>query len=207
MDEKEVKRLIDQEFKKREARQRFGRQNVNLHTHDGGESPRIRDIDLERNPGVMGRVTFASSGVDYIFQLNMPQTPRQIILNGVFVDDPTLLNIDKRYHVWGTSYLGNAFYLQPVDNRTVEVGGIPYPAPTNLEDGSQATVPVQSSAFFGFIKGSDEATAGTSEGHIADVFGSATLRITVVDFSKNKVVFRVTSMSSGWAFIGNYLIT
>lgn len=203
MDEKEVKRLIDQEFKKREARQRFGRQNVNLHNHDGGESPRIRDIDLDRNPAVLGRVIFSNTG-DYTFRLNLPQTPRLCTLNANLFD-----NIDAptvRYSIFGQAYLGNAIYLQPENDRNVTTGGIPYPAPTNLQDGTEATIPAQSSTFFGFVNGANAATAGDSQFHIVNVFGSATMRMTVVDFSKDKIVFRVTSLSSGYDLAANFLI-
>jgi uncharacterized protein (DUF2126 family) len=109
--------------------------------------------------------------------------------------------------VWGEAYLGRANYLQPVDNRTVAVGGIEYPAASNLQDGSVATIPVQSSSFFGFVNGANAGTAGTSQFHIADVFGSATLRVTLVDFSKDRIVFRVTSLSSGYTLAANFLIT
>lgn len=207
MDETRIRKIVQEELKRTSNTGRFNVRSVPQHVHNGSDSPLLPETSINRNPGVMGNVMFASSGEDYVFEINMPYTPRQVILNGIFVDSPTgSAPIDDRYHIWGTAYLGPAYYLQPIDNRTVGVGGIPYPAPTNLQDGSKATIPAQSSTFFGFIQGSSEATAGTSQFHIADVFGSATLRVTVVDFSKDKIVFRVTSMTSGWSLIGNYLI-
>lgn len=205
MDENDVRRIVQDEMRRQSKSSRFGYQNTPLHTHNGKDAPQIPDPNINRNPAVMGNVNFSSSGVDYTFELNMPYTPRQVIMNGIFVNSLSAPTV--RYHVWGIAYLGTAYYLQPVDNRTVAVGGIPYPAPTNLQDGSSASVPAQSSAFFGFVNGANAGTAGTSQFHIADVFGSATIRVTVVDFSKDKIVFRVTSLSSGYTLAANYLIT
>ena len=208
MDENAIKKLIQQELKKSNNNSRFGRQRANNHNHDGVNSPKVADNNLDRNPAVIGQVTFATSGVDYTFRLGLPYTPRQVILNAVFVDSTS--SPDDRYQIWGVAYLGNAYYLQPVDNRTVAVGGLPYPSSPNSDQTDldpNSLVPAQSSTFFGFFDGASEATAGASQFHIADVFGSATLRVTVVDFSKDKIVFRVSSLQSGWSLIGNYLIT
>jgi len=198
---------VREELARSNASSRFQLNSIPNHTHNGVDSPQIPEPNINRNPAVMGQVLFANSGVDYTFELNMPYTPTQIILNGIFVDSPTgEAPIDDRYHIWGIAYLGEAYYLQPVDNRTVGVNNIPYPALTDLEDGSSASIPAQSSTFFGFIGGATEATAGGSQFHIADVFGSASLRVTVVEFNRSKIVFRVTSMTSGWSLTGNYLI-
>lgn len=204
LQEKDIRRIVQDEMKKGAKASRFGLKNTQFHTHNGVDAPKVRTEDLYTNPGVMGNVNFSSSGVDYTFHLNLPQTPKQVILNGIFVNSLSAPTV--RYHVWGMAYLGQTYYLQPLDNRNVEVGGVPYPAPDNLQDGSTATIPAQSSSFFGFVNGANAGTAGTSQFHIADVFGSATLRVTVVDFSKDKIVFRVTSLSSGYTLAANYFI-
>ena len=204
MNENQIKTLIRQEMDKRSKSSRFGYQESNNHNHDGGNSPKIADNNIDRNPSVMGNVTF-SSVADYTFQLDLPFTPRQVTLNGNLFN--SLTSPTRRFSVWGQAVLGPARYLQPVDNRTVAVGGIPYPAPTKLQDGSEANVPAQSSTFFGFVNGANAATAGDSQFHIVNVFGSATMRMTVVDFSKDKIVFRVTSLSSGYSLVANFLIT
>ena len=77
MDENQVKKLIKQEMDKRDKQRRFGFQHGVQHTHDGDNSPKIPINNLETNPAVGGNVTFATSDVDYIFELNLPYTPRQ----------------------------------------------------------------------------------------------------------------------------------
>ena len=66
---------------------------------------------------------------------------------------------------------------------------------------------MQSSTFFGFIGGSTEATAGTGQFDIVNVFGSATIVVTVIEFSKDRLVFRTHNISSGFQLDANYLIT
>jgi hypothetical protein len=205
MTEQQIRQIVQQELQRSNNAARFGLSNLPNHIHNGVDSPQIPEPNINRNPAVLGRVSFATSGVDYIFELNLPYTPRQVVLNGTFVNDTSSPTV--RYNIWGIAYLGPAYYLQPVDNRTATVGGIPYPAPTNLQDGSEATIPAQSSTFFGFVNGANAATAGDSQFHIVNVFGSAIMRVTVTEFSKDKIVFRVTSLSSGYTLLGNYIIT
>ena len=76
MDEKQITKLINKELDKRDKKKRFGFQNAIQHTHDGDNSPRIPDPNLDRNPAVLGSVTFATEGELYTFNLNMPYTPR-----------------------------------------------------------------------------------------------------------------------------------
>lgn len=208
MDEQKIRQIIQEELKKSDNLSRFRVNSIPQHVHNGTDSPQIPESNIKRNPAVFGSVLFASSGVDYIFQLNLPYEPQQVIVNGVFVDSVTgTAPIDDRYQVWGVASLGQSYYLQPVDNRTVTVGGRPYPAATNLSDGSTASIPAQSSTFFGFIAGATEATAGVNQFSIAGVFGSADLDIRVVEFNRSTIVFRVLEMTSGWSFTGNYHIT
>jgi hypothetical protein len=205
LNEASIRRIVQDEIKRSNNSSRFRVNSIPEHTHNGVDSPVIPEQNIYRNPAIMGRVEFATSGVDYVFQLGLPQTPRQVILNATLLDNTSSPTV--RYNILGIACLGPAYYLQPVDNRTVTVGGLPYPATTRLQDGSEATIPAQSSTFFGFVNGANAATAGDSQFHIVNVFGSAAMRVTVVDFSKDKIVFRVTSLSSGYTLLGNYIIT
>jgi hypothetical protein len=204
MNDQQITKIVREEIQRANNSSRFRLQSIPEHTHNGTDSPRVADENLGRNPAIFGRVSFSTSGVDYIFELNLPYTPRQVVLNGTLVDSTTSPTV--RYNIWGTAYLGPAYYLQPVDNRTVTAKGLSYPAPTPLQGGSEATIPAQSSTFFGFVNGANAATAGDSQFHIVNVFGSAVMRVTVVDFSKDKLVFRVTSLTSGYTLLGNYTI-
>jgi len=203
MDENKVKKLIEQELNKREAKQRFGRQNVPNHVHDGGESPKIRDLDIDRNPGVIGSVTFSTVGQEYTFRLNMPQTPRMVYCNGIVYDT------NRRILTNGIAYLGKGYYLQPDTSSSVVVGDLPYPAATEQPDGSTKNVPIQGSSWLWADKSNGaDYKAAVSENHIVSVGFSGTIyaRVTVVDFSKDKVVFSVPYLESGYEVIANFLI-
>lgn len=204
MDEKKIRQIVREELTRANNYSRFNLNTIPFHTHDGVNSPQVSENSLSTNPAIFGRVNFSTSNVDYVFQLNLPYTPKQVILNGTFVNSVTSPTV--RYSVWGVAYLGTAYYLQPVDNRTSTVGGIKYPAPTTLQDGTNFSIPAQSSTFFGFVNGTNAATAGDSQFHIANIFGSALLRVTVTDFSKDRIVFRVTSLTNGYTLLGNYTI-
>ena len=208
MDEKQVLKLIDKRLKEREAKRRFGRQNVAYHTHDGSESPRIREIDLERGPAVSGNVEFSTAGAFYTFNIDQPFTPRQITVYGTVFNNngigPTI-----RAMTFGVASLGKAFYLQPDSANSVTVGDIQYPAPTKQPDGSTVSVPIQSSTYLWTDTTSvANFRAGSSEDHVVSISFGGTIyaRVTVVEFSKNKIVFSVPFLQSGYTVIANYLI-
>jgi hypothetical protein len=208
MDEKKVKEMIKKEMDRREKSKRFGLQNSIQHTHDGDNSPRIPDPNLDRNPAVLGSVTFGTLNQDYTFRLNMPYTPRRIHCNGLVYNPDSGNNI--RIITVGEAYLGKGFYLQPETSNSVIVGDIQYPAPTEQPDGSVKNVPLQCSSWFWANRSdNDQYFASVSENHIVSVSFSGTTyaRITVTDFSKDKIVFSVPFLESGYEVIANFLIT
>ena len=207
MDENAIKKLIQQELKKRENNARFGWQRASNHTHDGVNSPRVAERDLNRNPGVLGSVTFATEGQTYTFELNMPYTPRHISCNGIAYNTSGTI---YRFITVGEAYLGEGYYLQPVNSNTVRVGDIRYPAATEQPDGTTKSVPIQGSSWFRASRSSvNDVSASVSENHIVSISIGATIyaRVTVVDFSKDKIVFSVPFLESGYEVIANFLIT
>ena len=204
MDEAQVKKLIQKELDLRSKKQRFGRQEASNHNHDGGNSPKVADANLDRNPAVLGSVTFATAGQTYTFELNMPYTPRKISCNFIIAGSTV------RMIGVGEAYLGEGYYLQPVNSNTVRVGDIKYPAPTEQPDGSTKSVPLQCSNWFWANRANnDQYFAAVSENHIVSVSFSGTIyaRVTVVDFSKDKIVFSVPYLESGYEVFANFLIT
>jgi hypothetical protein len=203
MNEQQIRQIVQQELQRSNNASRFTVNSIPQHTHDGINSPKVNFNSINTNTPILGRIVFSSIG-DYTIECNLPQTPSLLTLNGNLfndIDAPTV-----RYSVWGQAIFNQAYYLQPKNDRTVIVGGISYPTLTNLNDGSEATIPAQSSTFFGFVNGANAATAGDSQFHIVNVFGSATMRMTVVSFSKTTIVLRVTSLSSGYDLAANILI-
>lgn len=203
MDENNIKKLIRQELDKRDKQKRFGRQRESNHNHDGSNSPKVADNSIDRNPGVLGSVSFATTGQEYTFKLSMPYTPRNIFCNGIVFDT------SRRILTVGQAYLGEGYYLQPESTNSVIVGGIRYPAPTKQPDESTKNVPLQCSSWIRASRaGLSEVSAAVSENHIVSVTIGATIyaRVTVVDFSKDKVVFSVPFLESGYEVIANFLI-
>lgn len=204
MDENRIKQLIREELDKRKNNVRFGRQRASNHTHDGGDSPKIAETNLDRNPAVLGSVEFATEGQTYTFELNMPYTPRRIHCNFIIAGSTV------RMIGVGEAYLGEGYYLQPVNSNTVQVGDIRYPAATKQPDGSTKEVPLQCSNWFWANRSdNDQYFAAVSENHIVSVSFSGTIyaRVTVVDFSKDKIVLSVPFLESGYSVFANFLIT
>ena len=204
MDEKTIRKIVQEEMKKANRKNRFGYQEIPLHSHNGSDSPVIRQVDVKKNPGVLGSVTFAQRGEIYTFELDMPQTPARIDCNGIVYDT------SRRILTTGFAHLGEGYYLQPSSSTSVTVGDIRYPAPTEQPDGSTQRVPLQGSSWLRASRASlSEVSAAVSENHIVSVTIGATIfaRVTVIDFSKDKVVFSVPFLESGYEVIANFLIT
>lgn len=204
MDDKQIRKIVQEELKKSDKQRRFGMRNIPLHTHNGTDSPQVPVNNLLRNPGVLGSVTFAQQGEEYTFNIDMPQTPNRIDCNGIVYDT------NRRILTNGVAYLGEGYYLQPSSSTSVSVGDIKYPAPTEQPDGSTKNVPIQGSSWLWTNRAdADNYSAGVSENHIVSVTISGTIyaRVTVVDFSKDKIVFSVPYLESGYEVIANFLIS
>lgn len=200
----QVRKIVQQELRSSKKSDRFGYQNIPNHVHNGKDSPSIRDTDLARNPAVLGSVTFATEGQTYTFEIDMPQTPRRISCNGI------VFNSTVRVLTIGEAYLGEGYYLQPLSDNSVQVGDIRYPAATEQPDGTTKNVPLQCSSWFWADEGDqDEYKVLVSENHLVSVGFGGTIyaRLTVVDFSKDKIVFSVPYLESGYEIIANFLIT
>lgn len=203
MDENQIRKIVQEEMKRAEQRGRFGYQQIPLHAHNGKDSKRVKTSDLDTNPGVLGSVTFSTVGETYTFNIDMPQTPRMIYCNGIVYDT------SRRILTVGQAYLGEGYYLQPESSDSVSVGDVKYPAPTDQPDGTTKSVPIQCSSYIWTNRAdNDNYYAGVSENHIVSVTVGATIyaRATVIDFSKDKVVFSVPYLESGYEIIANFLI-
>lgn len=216
LNERDIRRIVQEEIKRDAKSSRFGYQQTPLHTHNGSDSRRIREIDLDRNPSVSGNVEFATE-TTYTFDINMPFTPRQVTVFGTVFNN-NAISPTVRAMTFGVAALGKAYYLQPDTATSVAVGDIEYPAPTPQPDGTTPSVPLQSSTYmwvdtaavdFGSSDASGMCRAGSSEDHVVSISFGGTIyaRVTVVEFSKDKIVFSVPFLESGFTVIANYLIT
>jgi hypothetical protein len=208
MDESQVRRVVQEELRRGLTNTRFGYQNVPLHEHDGVEAPKVKDNNINRNPAILGSITLSTEGQTYTLETNTPFTPRKIECNGLVYNPDSGNNI--RVITTGAAYLGEGYYFQPSSSNSVVVGDIRYPAPTKQPDGSTKNVPLQYSSWFWANRNdNDQYFAAVSENHIVSVAVGATIyaRVTVVDFSKDRVVLSVPFLESGYEVIANFLIT
>lgn len=108
----------------------------------------------------------------------------------------------------GSANLGPSFYFQPGSTTSVVTGNIQYPfVDPNIDGGT--VVPLQSSMYFLATNSSTTYRGQPGEGHIVDVqySGNIYARATVTEFSRSKIVFNVSNLSSGWEIYANIVIT
>lgn len=204
MTEQQIRRIVQQEIAKASNFSRFdGIKSIPDHTHDGIDSPRIKEENLVQSVSVSGNISFAASS-EYTIYLNSSFTPSSILAYGNITGSGSEL-----YMSIGSASLVPSFYLQPDTTRTVTTGSIQYPfVDPNLS--TPTTVPLQSSCYIG----AESTSSGNnmhslaSEGHIVNVFygNDIKARATVTEFTKSYIKFQ-TTIDSGWEMNINYVIT
>lgn len=212
LQEKDVRRIIQEELKRSAKNARFGYQQTPLHTHNGKDAPQITEDNVVPNPAIVGTIEMAQA-TNYSIGLNASFTPRNIQVYGVITGTYSANAI--RVLTTGSAQLTKGFYLQPGGSTFVVTGDTQYPFPTSQPDGTTPSVPVQSSAYINVSRGNLAHTfAGVSEDHIVDVVypdpssvSDIKARVTVVDFSKNEVKVSVPYLEAGWTIFLNYVIT
>jgi len=113
---KEMLDIANEVFDKRSKELEFSSFEIPKHTHNGKDSPRINQVDIEPGYGASGSMTFATSGRRY--KIKLPSAPTHVYFYGVTTNGEggnRILNI-------GTAFLGKSFYLQPDDVETVIPG-------------------------------------------------------------------------------------
>lgn len=206
-----VQKEIDTQFPKlyKQYADKYGVASVPLHTHNGLDSPKIKEWDLQHSQAASGNITMATNNQRYTIGLNIkPGTsfrPSQIRFNGIAIHQ-TAGTTDIRALVVGDAFIGPSYYLQPLAASSVTVGGPPQ-------------VCIQSSSYI-LVNDSGAGPltqALASEGHIVSVtFNSVIVaRATIPDlgdFGANNdpllggnLLVDVT-LTSGWQIIGNFVI-
>lgn len=196
--------MIKEEIAKSNGSSRFKINSIPNHTHDGINSPQIKSENIVPSVSVSGRITFAQA-TDYTLNLNASFTPSHISLYGMAYDTA---GSGVRCMVVGSANLGPSFYFQPDSTNSVATGNIQYPfIDPNINGGT--VIPLQSSMYLWVDNGSTDFHGQPGEGHIVDVQWSGTIyaRATITTFDKNKVVFHVDNLTSGWEIYTNIVIT
>ena len=202
MDDQKIRKIVQDEIRRSHGGSRFGINEIPFHTHDGVDSQRIKSENIMPSVSVSGRITFARI-TDYTLNLNASFTPSHIMLYGIAYStgSPTI-----RASVTGTANLGPSFYFQPGTTETTVTGNIQYPF---VNPNLGVTVPLQSSNFFLATNGSTTFRGQPGEGHILDVqfAGTVYARMTVTEFNKTRVVFKVSYLEPTWEIYTNIVIT
>lgn len=194
---------------------KYGVSVTPLHTHNGSDSPRVKQSDIIASFGTTGTITMSTDGQRYSIGLNTQNSafaPSNIRFNGIVVNSTSSPTI--RSMCVGDAYLGNSFYLQPVAGSS-----------TAVTIGGPAQVVVQSSSYILVNNsGSGPATQALSDqGHIVSVTfnGSIVARATICDLGDFQNLTRFSEsdpivngnlqidveLASGWSIIGNFTIT
>ena len=212
MDDQKIRQIVREEISRNSNGGRFGLNTIPFHTHDGTNSQKIKAENIIPAASVTGTVEIATEGAIYSLKLNANFTPQQIIAHGVVTG--TYAGSAMRAITWGAAQLTPSFYFQPVDGQlAVAVGNIQYPFPTTMPDGSQPSVPAQSSSYLAVSRGSVANTfALTSENHIVSVSGFPSsgdiyARATIVGYNRNEVLVYVPTLDAGWTIFLTFIIT
>lgn len=202
--DQKIRQIVQEELRKSNSASRFGINSIPNHSHNGIDSLQIKQENIIPSVSVSGRLTFTQE-TDYVLNLNANFTPSHISLYGMAYDTA---GSGVRCMTVGSANLGPSFYFQPNSTTSVVTGNIQYPfTDPNINGGT--IVPLQSSMYLWVDNGSTTFHGQPGEGHILDVQWSGTVyaRATITTFDKNKVIFHVDNLTSGWEIYTNIVIT
>lgn len=206
-----VQKEIQAQFPKLYAQEatKYGVAKTPLHRHNGLDSPRIKEWDIESSLCASGRLTMSTAQQRYYIGLNTKPgsafKPSSVRFNGIVVY-PSTSSPTRRALICGDAYIGSSFYLQPATSSSAVVGGTPQ-------------VVVQSSSYL-LINGSGAPAtqAQSSEGHIVSVTfdGDIVARLTIPDLGQfglneepiqgGSLVVYTTVLETDWHIIGSFQI-
>lgn len=201
MDDKQIRRIVQDEMRRGASKSRFGLQMPQNHAHTGIDgSPQIKQSDVVPSTSVTGFISFADT-TTYTINLNASFTPRQILAYGIVTGEYSANQ--TRIMSIGTAQLTPTFYLQAETTRSVVTGNLQYPFQGK---------PAQSSSYINVTRGGTaNFFAGVSEDHLLSVAFPTTAnilaRVTVTDFSKTAITLDVPYLESGWEITLNFVIS
>ncbi len=205
-----IRRIVQEEMKRSNGAGRFGINQVPFHTHDGVNSQKIKAENIIPSISVVGAVSLATEGQTYNIQLNSSFTPQLVICHSIVSN--TSGEIFRGFY-YGVAQLTPSFYLQPNTSNTVVTGNVQYPFPTAQLDGSNRSVPAQSSSGLLVSRSTDaNVFANQSEDHILSAYvglGTSNIRAraTIVGFNRDSLQVYVPYLTSGWTIDACFIIT
>ncbi len=202
---------VQRELQRSNNASRFGVNNIPFHTHDGVNSPKVKEDNIIPSVSVVGSIRMATEGAIYTLGLNSNFTPQNIQVYGAIRG--TFDGSSVRAITVGSAQLTPTFYFQPGTGLSVVTGNKEYPFPTTQPDGTIRPVPAQSSAYLLSSRGSlSDTYALTSENHLVSVSGFPTendiyARATVIGYTKEAIQVYIPYLSTGWDINLTYIIT
>ncbi len=203
MDEKKIRQIVQQELQRSNSAGRFNVNNVPFHTHDGVNSAQIKEENVIPSTSIMGDIRFSRAD-EYQILLNSSFTPSNILAYGVITGN--FGGNGNRVFFIGSATNSPTFYLQSLNNDSVQTGNIQFPF-----NGK----PAQSGAYFsGNRVNIFDIYAGVTEDHILsvafpdpDVIADIHARVTITGITRDRITIDVPYLDSGWSVFMSFLIT
>lgn len=191
---------MQQEIQRSNSAARFSVNSIPFHTHDGVNSPVIKEENVQPSTSITGFVSFAQA-TTYQINLNASFTPRTVQVNGIVTG--AYSGQQTRVLTVGSALLTPTLYLQRNTTTSVVTGNLQYPFNNK---------PAQSSSFLSVTRGgTSNFYAGVSEDHIVSVNFPSTsdiqARATIIDFSRTSITIDVPNLTSGWEITLNFIIS
>jgi len=201
-DEQKIRQIVRDEIRRSDSSSRFALKSIPNHTHNGTDSLAVKADDVIPACSIIGSVTLATEGQTYILSLNSSFTPQRVVAHSIVYN--TSGEIFRGFY-YGEAQLTPSFYFQTGTSNTVVTGDKQYPFPTPQLDGSNPSVPAQSSSGLLVSRSVDASVfANQSEDHILSAYVSLSdsgirARATVVGFSRDAIQVYVPYLTSSWA--------
>ena len=196
MNEQDVIKIVQDEINRQ--RYQSGSPTILRHLHDGVDSPKISQTNIQNTVGVMGKLNFVSNDT-YTLYFNS-QNPSRIDINGFAFDTGSA---NSSVMIVGTALLSKAYYFQPALNHSVQEGGTAFPISGIL---------AQCSANLYVKDGGTVPTTfpHTEQFYIINAYSNTGIHIAtgqLVNLTPTSVNIVITNLLPGWNISVNFIIT
>ena len=182
MNEQQIRAVVRQEIDSAISSKRFGLNPIPRHTHNGVDSPPVRQENIVPNVRVLGDITMQTNGTVYNLGINF--NPTSLLFLGVAT------GTGHHAMIVGNAQLGTTSIFKASTSTSVTTGG-------------QTQSFIQGSTQFIYI--STTATVNTSELYIASL--ASDTRLEVVGYTNTSVQVKCLLGSSWDQFVGTFIVT
>lgn len=189
-----ARQIADEEIQKYAQKEKFNVAKVPLHYHNGVDSPKLSQANIESKLRAVGNITMATTGTRY--SLGLTFNPTAVEFSGFALHRSG--GIDIRVHVVGNAQLGPSYHFQPDTSTSVKTGG-----PIQPVIQSCSSFLIDSSVSPPVVR------ALTTEFHLVSVeYPGVVARATIPDkWGVAGQLFVDVTLAAGWEIVGNFTIT